>query len=626
MPILNHIQIKSPGGRLLLAGMYFLLVLGSAWMIYPLLLLLSGSMKSDVDINSFDIYPEYFTSDTALFRKFEEQHYSGKLENFSAAARESVYSFEHIEKPPHVAPALLQDWKEFSSDMKSWPEYFIQMGHNYSRRTISEQALRFQHIIARDPERSATKVTSIKLPAEEWPLRIYKGLQGPLAQPYQEFRQSSDSRYFRPVPISGVFTIQTLRLLYGAGTEGVAHLNKKWGTHYSQLYQVVLDAHPPAQSGQRADWWAFVRETLSSRFIRFNPLLLPDFHRFLRDRYQNVTALNEAWKTRYVSWNDIPFPGSDRLKVGSAFKNDRSVVAMYDDLDAFVYSRKSPEGLFLDAPEFRWRGFLKAKYRDNLAAMNEAFQSDYTSFHEVPMPLLQADWATMQEHRWAIMKDFITRNYRIVWDYLSGRGRAIQNTIIFCALSILASLIINPLAAYALSRFQPRWGYKVLFFLMATMAFPHEVTQIPSFLMLRDLGMLNTFAALIIPSAANGYSIFLLKGFFDSLPKELYESATLDGASELRIFSTITMPLSAPILAVIALSAFTRAYGSFIFALLVCQKESMWTLMVYIYQLQMHMSTPVVFASLVIAAIPTLFVFVFCQNIIMRGIVVPVEK
>src|SRR5262249_20975619 len=156
--------------------------------------------------------------------------------------------------------------------------------------------------------------------------------------------------------------------------------------------------------------------------------------------------------------------------------------------------------------------------------------------------------------------------------------------------------------------------------------FPGDVTQIPSFLMLRELGLLNTFAALVIPAAANGYSIFLLKGFFDSLPKDLYESASLDGASELRMFGTIAMPLSAPILAVIALGAFTAAYGAFMFALLVCQKESMWTLMVYVYQLQQFYGAPIIFAALVVAAIPTLLVFVFCQNIIMRGIVVPVEK
>jgi multiple sugar transport system permease protein len=165
-----------------------------------------------------------------------------------------------------------------------------------------------------------------------------------------------------------------------------------------------------------------------------------------------------------------------------------------------------------------------------------------------------------------------------------------------------------------------------LFFLMATMAFPAEVSLIPGFLLLKDLNLLNTFWALIVPGAANGYAIFLLKGFFDSLPRELYESAMIDGASEWRMFWGITMSLSKPILAVIALGAFTGAYGAFMFALLVCQDERMWTIMVYLYQLQQEFSQPVVFASLIVAAVPTLLVFVFCQNIIMRGIVVPVEK
>jgi len=86
------------------------------------------------------------------------------------------------------------------------------------------------------------------------------------------------------------------------------------------------------------------------------------------------------------------------------------------------------------------------------------------------------------------------------------------------------------------------------------------------------------------------------------------------------------MSLSKPILAVIALAAFTGAYSNFMMALLICQDEKMWTLMPWLYQLQMRSGPGVVFASLIIAAIPTFLVFALCQNIIMRGIVVPVEK
>ena len=150
--------------------------------------------------------------------------------------------------------------------------------------------------------------------------------------------------------------------------------------------------------------------------------------------------------------------------------------------------------------------------------------------------------------------------------------------------------------------------------------------MIPVFLQLREFNLLNTFGALVLPGLANGFSIFLLKGFFDSLPRELYEAAELDGVSEFKMFWLITMNLSKPILAVIALSAFTTAYGAFFFALILAPDPSMWTLMVYVFQLRMTVDSPVVYASLILTAIPTLIVFITCQNMILRGIVVPSDK
>ena len=125
---------------------------------------------------------------------------------------------------------------------------------------------------------------------------------------------------------------------------------------------------------------------------------------------------------------------------------------------------------------------------------------------------------------------------------------------------------------------------------------------------------------------ANGFMIFMLKGFFDSLPQELYEAAEMDGANEWTKFWTITMSLSKPILAVFALGAFTGAYSAFMMALIIIPDQSMWTLMIWVFQLQSEANQAVVYASLVITAIPTFLVFAFCQNLIIRGIVVPVEK
>ena len=150
MPILSPIHRRSPGGRTLVAGMYFLLVIGSIWMVYPFLLLLSGSVKSDVDIRHFDIFPRYLYDDTVLFRKFEQQRY-GSLDGFTSATRYldsegfTSYSFEFLKPPPPSPSAVLGDWNVFMQESRGWPVYFLQLGHNWIRGSVSELGLKYQH-------------------------------------------------------------------------------------------------------------------------------------------------------------------------------------------------------------------------------------------------------------------------------------------------------------------------------------------------------------------------------------------------------------------------------------------------------------------------------------------------
>ena len=219
-------------------------------------------------------------------------------------------------------------------------------------------------------------------------------------------------------------------------------------------------------------------------------------------------------------------------------------------------------------------------------------------------------------------------NYRLVGQYLFQRGRAFFNTLLLVILSVVAHLTVNPLAAYALSRFRMRGTEKILLFLLATMAFPAAVTAIPGFLLVRDLGLLNTLAALVLPTVASGMSIFILKGFFDALPRELYEAAAIDGASEWTVFLKITLPMTTPILAVNALNSFVAAYTSWEWAFLVCQKESNWTLAVWMYQMSQQMGGQpwCVMAGFVLVSIPTAIVFLACQKVILRGIVLPSMK
>jgi multiple sugar transport system permease protein len=194
------------------------------------------------------------------------------------------------------------------------------------------------------------------------------------------------------------------------------------------------------------------------------------------------------------------------------------------------------------------------------------------------------------------------------------------------ALALLLSLTLQPLAAYALSRFTPPGTWKFILIFMATMAFPPMVAFIPQFLIIKHLDLMNTFIALVMPIAINGYLIFLLKGFFDSIPKDLYEAAIIDGASEITIFWKITMSLSKPILAIVALNTFRMAWMNFMYPLMICPREDMRVLAVWINQFQRSAPTSAIFASILLASVPTMIVFLFTQKTIMKGIAVPSEK
>jgi multiple sugar transport system permease protein len=337
---------------------------------------------------------------------------------------------------------------------------------------------------------------------------------------------------------------------------------------------------------------------------------------FIRERYRdvksyNVTTGDDAVSFEHAALSDYPPADSPAYQTWQDF-----------------YERAAPiASIVIESADVLYERFLRAKY-SNVAALSEAYGTDHTAFAEVQPPWREADYQDLMTRKSEIRWSFLTRNYVYVIKHVFLQGRPIFNTFVLVTLTVVAAITINPLAAYALSRYRLRYGPRVLIFLLATMSFPAQVAMIPNFLLIKELGLLNTFAALILPTMANGFSVFLLKGFFDSLPQELYEAASIDGASEFRMFCTITMPLSLPILSVIGLYAFGAAYGSFLWAFTVCQDKKMWTLMVFLQQFQAGMrSHPyLVMASLVIAAIPTIVVFLSAQKVLMKGIVVPTMK
>ena len=569
MPILSAIGRKSPQTRLLIAAIYAALGLGAVAMLYPLGLMIAGSTKSIADQRENILVPRFLVSDEALWHKHLEALFNESMDALNMAFDSDCAAFEDVPLPPADAPGseLVPLWREFLASGALPPEA-IALGHYWA------------------PQAGA------------FPVQL------------REFRKR-------------------LREKYGA----LDALNAALGTAFDAWYVVFIQ--PPAYLFPHAIPDATPLATEFDAFKLAAPawcqtVLSPEgFFRklYLKPRYsKEIAAYNAAHGTAYASYAEVPLPREFPADAPPPEQNE------WRDFTANTLSPLWRNGETLDTPETRWRAWLAARQESEVSIQESEKHSailnpeSWILNTSLPMPQFAHHAALFRAHKAEIRREFLWRNYRTVLDHVLFHGRGIVNTVVYCTLAVLLALMVNPLAAYALSRFKPSAGPQILLFLMLTMAFPHMVTQIPVFVLLRELGLLNTFAALLLPGMASGYSIFLLKGFFDSLPRDLYESAQLDGAGEWTLFWHITMRLSTPILSVIALQAFSVAYANFMYALLICQDPKMWTLMVWLYQLQQRSGPGVVQASLLLAALPTLAVFLACQRVLLRGIVVPVEK
>ncbi len=637
MPIISTIGRKNVKVRVLILTIYVLLFAGALTMIYPFLLMLAGTTKSAVDTPEAKIIPSFLVNETDFYRKDIEAFVNEDLEIYQMAYHSFDPSFRKIVLPKNQNRKLIQEWKEFLKS-KDLPYYFYQAAYisvSSSGSTLPMNIRKFKAGLFDEYNGNVQKLNQAMgtefsnwfqfiVRPEEYMTRLFQPGYSPFNLAYRKFKESLPHEYRIYFSPSGYFVTTYLKNQY---TRNLKEYNSKHKTNYKSWNEVKFSRRYPKHLTvqERKDWEVFVRQLISLFWVRVDDNATPIYRKMLKAKYKTITALNKTYGTNYKSFNNIPLI-KEPPKEGKILSDWYTFIYQGWEVPGTKKVIRAPiESIYIHSIDFMFQDYLKNKYK-TVAQANTALGSEFKKWNDVIPPQQGAHYEFFRSHQGMLRWEYIKRNYIAVADYILLHGRGVLNTAIYCFLAILSALIVNPLAAYALSRYKPPSQYKVLLFLMLTMAFPPMVTQIPVFLMLREFNLLNTFWALILPGMANGYNIFLLKGFFDSLPQELYESAELDGAGEIRIFWQITMNLSKPILAVIALQAFTLAYSNFMMALLICQDERMWTLMPWLYQLQQRSCQGVVFTSLIIAAIPTFVVFALCQNVIMRGIVVPVEK
>jgi multiple sugar transport system permease protein len=214
------------------------------------------------------------------------------------------------------------------------------------------------------------------------------------------------------------------------------------------------------------------------------------------------------------------------------------------------------------------------------------------------------------------------------WNNLFAREDLLLPTWLWNSFYVAAShtiivLLVTSLAAYAFARLQFP-GRNILFFvLLATLMIPGQVTLIPNYLVLRDLKLLNTAGALILPSVANVTAVFLLRQFFMSIPKELEEAAIIDGASRFGVYWRIILPLSTSALVALAIVVFQGNWNDFLWPLIVTSQLEQRTLPVGLSILNGTYGTQergLVLAGAVFSTIPVLLVYLVFQRYIIRGV------
>jgi len=214
--------------------------------------------------------------------------------------------------------------------------------------------------------------------------------------------------------------------------------------------------------------------------------------------------------------------------------------------------------------------------------------------------------------------------YQTAWSELH-MGRLLLNTLIYAGGALALQLTFVVAAAYALSKLRPILGNVILGLMLGTLLIPAAILVIPQYLTVLNLplvhwNLINTPWVIWLPSVANAFNIFLLKRFFDSIPQDLLDAASIDGAGPVRTLRSIVLPMSRPILGVVSIFTVITVWKDFLWPLLTLTDPNKLTLNVGISTETANMQENVLIAGLAMASLPTIAFFLFFQRNIMAGL------
>lgn len=206
----------------------------------------------------------------------------------------------------------------------------------------------------------------------------------------------------------------------------------------------------------------------------------------------------------------------------------------------------------------------------------------------------------------------------------AGMGRYLFNSFLIASITTLIALLLNTMAGYAFAKLHFAGRERLFRSLLAALVIPAQVAMMPLFLMLKQFGLVNSYAGAIVPGMAGIFGIFLVRQYSRSIPDELLEAARIDGAGEFRIFFQIVLPVLKPILVTLAIFVFLASWNDFMWPLIVLSDSSLHTLPVALASLSREhvQDNELMMAGSVVTVLPVLLLFLVLQRYYLQGLLV----
>jgi multiple sugar transport system permease protein len=212
-------------------------------------------------------------------------------------------------------------------------------------------------------------------------------------------------------------------------------------------------------------------------------------------------------------------------------------------------------------------------------------------------------------------------NYRELFAH-AGMGRYLANSVLLAVAATALSLVFNVMAGYAFAKLRFAGRDRIFRLMLGALVIPGQVAMVPLFLLLKHLGLVNSYGGVVVPALASIFGIFLVRQYALSIPDDLIEAARIDGASEWRIFGAIIVPLLRPIIVTLALFTLLGTWNDFMWPLIVLTDRELYTLPVALASLSREhvQDNELMMAGSVLTTMPVLIVFLALQRYYLQGL------